>query len=82
MSPDTELILSELREIRAMLSSQGERVAGLERDMHDLQGNGQPGRMAKAEEAILWIKQRIWWCLGASAGVSGVVTCVAWLIFK
>jgi hypothetical protein len=84
VTPDTELILSELRELRADFNENarktGERLASLETDMHDLQGNGQPGRVTKAEDAIQAIKQRIWWLLGAAAGVSGVVTCIAWIV--
>jgi hypothetical protein len=80
VSPDTELILSELRELRAEVIEALQRIAALEADNRAVMGNGQPGRLIKAEEAIQAIKQRIWWCLGAAAGVSGVMTAVAWII--
>ena len=84
MIDSTTLILEELRALRADFNNfardSGERVSSLETDMHDLKGNGQPGRVGKLESAVLSIKQRMWWAIGATAGASGVISVLVWFV--
>jgi hypothetical protein len=80
----TQLILDELRALRADFNNfsrdTGERVSSLETDMHDLKGNGQPGRVGLLERSVTLISQRMWWSIGATAGVSGAISALAWVI--
>lgn len=78
-----ELILEELRQLRNDFNmyarETGERIAALERDSHDLVGNGQPGRVAHLERAVAKLLQWRWWMIGAAAGSSGVISMLAWM---
>lgn len=80
------LILSELRDLRSAFNDNardtGERLARLETSMHTLIGNGQPGRITLLETAVDQLKQFRWWMIGAAAGVSAVVSAVAWILRK
>lgn len=84
MADIQELILAELRELRINFNVHaldvGKRLAILEQQMHDLCGNGQPGRVALLERAVRHLQQWRWWILGLSAGVSGAVGGVAWML--
>lgn len=86
MSPDTELLLNEFRLLREEVTEALQRISALETDNHAVMGNGQPGRLTKVEDAIqslrIEVTKRIWWVVGAAAGVSSVVTGIAWLIFR
>jgi hypothetical protein len=79
-------ILREVLALRAEISSFAasirERVAILETDNHDVMGNGQPGRMAKAEGKIETLQAWRWKLLGASAAASGLFSGIAWIIAK
>jgi hypothetical protein len=88
-----QLILDELKELRDDLrdfrgevagwkAESGERLATLETQVKDVVGNGQPGRMTIAEEAIGALQRWRYWVLGGAAGVSGVVSVVAWVIVR
>jgi hypothetical protein len=82
---NSDLILSELRELRADFNHNaretGERLASLETSLYSLVGNGQPGRMTLAEEAIKDLQSWRWRMAGITTGaatvLSGVIT---WLI--
>jgi hypothetical protein len=84
--PDStqDLILGELRALRSDFNTYardtGERVSSLETDMHDLKGNGQPGRVALLEAAVDALKQWRWWWIGAAAGSGGVISVLAWVV--
>jgi hypothetical protein len=86
--PDTtqDLILDELRALRSDFNTYardtGERVSSLETDMHDLKGNGQPGRVALLEAAVDALKQWRWWLIGAAAGGGGVISVLAWVVLE
>lgn len=77
-----DLILAELRELRNDYNENarktGERLAKLEEQMHDLAGNGQPGRVSRIETAVRHLQQWRWWVLGACASASMIFTCAAW----
>jgi len=84
MQDTLSLILSEVQSLRSDYNTNaretGERLAALEVGMYDLRGNGQPGRITLLELAVEKLQQWRWWVIGAAAGVSGVVTGIAWLI--
>lgn len=73
-----------VRDMRSELHDAPERIAALENDNRAVMGNGQPARLTKVEDALLCLKlevtKRIWWCLGAAAGVSGFVAALVWII--
>ena len=77
-----ELILAELRELRADYNEHardtGERLAALEAQMHDLCGNGQPGRIALLERAVQSLQRWRWYIVGAGASASTLTICLAW----
>jgi chitodextrinase len=79
-----ELILGELRALRSDFNiyarQTGERISALETDMHDLKGNGQPGRVGLLERAVTKLSQRMWWAIGAAAGASGVISVLVWVV--
>ena len=60
-----DLILAEMQLLRADFNTfarvTGERVSSLETDMHDLKGNGQPGRVGLLERSVTKLSQRMWW---------------------
>jgi hypothetical protein len=76
----SELILTELRELRSLFNEFAQRITALETDNRAVMGNGQPGRMTLAEMAIARLEEWRWWLISAVAGVAAVVSCVAWLI--
>ena len=84
--PETtqDIILGELRALRldfnAYARETGERVSVIETDMHSLMGNGNPGRIALIERSVECLKQWRWWLVGASAGVVGVISMLAWVV--
>jgi len=84
MPTTLDLILEEVRSLRtdynAHARDTGERLSALEMGMHDLRGNGQPGRITLLEDAVEKLQQWRWWLIGAAAGVSGMVTGLAWMI--
>jgi hypothetical protein len=86
MQDTLSLILSEVQSLRADYNTNaretGERLASLETSMYSLVGNGQPGRITLLERAVQKLQQWRWWVVGAAAGVSGVVSVVAWIVTK
>jgi hypothetical protein len=84
--PDStqDIILDELRALRVDFNNfarvTGERISVLETDMHDLKGNGQPGRVGLLERAVSKLSQRMWWAIGATAGASTVISVLAWFV--
>jgi hypothetical protein len=88
MQDTLSLILAELRELRSDYNANaretGERLSSLETSMTSLVGNGQPGRITLAEEAIKDLQAWKWRIFGIATGaatvVSGVVTTLAWLL--
>jgi hypothetical protein len=80
----TDIILEELRALRtdynAHARDTGERLAALEAQMHDLCGNGQPGRIRTLELIVERLQAWRWYLIGASAAVSTIVAGAAWLI--
>jgi hypothetical protein len=86
MDSTQDIILAELRELRSAFNmtahDTGERLATLETQMHSLCGNGQPGRISLLESAVNKLSAWRWYLLGAAAGVSGVVSSVAWVIVQ
>jgi hypothetical protein len=85
MSDSTDqILLTEIRALRTDFNDFarefGERVAKNETQIYSLIGNGQPGRMSRAESAIESLKQWRWKIVGIATGASSVVTVVAWLI--
>jgi hypothetical protein len=84
MPDSTQIILDELRALRGDFQSfarvTGERISSLETDMHDLKGNGQPGRVGLLERSVTKLSQRMWWAIGAAAGGGGVISMLAWVV--
>ena len=84
MQDTLSLILAEVRELRADYNANaretGERLASLETSMYSLVWNGQPGRITLLERTVQFLQQWRWWVIGAAAGVSGVVSAIAWLV--
>ena len=80
----TTLILTEVQALRTEVSANavatGERLAKLEAQMYSLCGNGQPGRISLLESAVSKLQQWRWWVVGATAGISGVVSVIAWAV--
>ena len=80
----SDIILEELRALRSDYNTHaretGERLAKLEEQMHDLCGNGQPGRISKLESAVQRLQAWRWYLVGAGAAVSTIVAGAAWLI--
>lgn len=86
MEPSTEqLILSELQSCRSDLRQFRDEVndwkveiakqlAEHDTKITDVSGNGQPGRMTKAEEEISGLKRTKWIVVGWSTGVCGLLT--------
>jgi hypothetical protein len=79
-----ELLLAEMQMLRADFNNfarnTGERISSLETDMHDLKGNGQPGRVGLLERSVAKLSQRMWWAIGVAAGGSGVISALAWVV--
>jgi hypothetical protein len=79
-----ELLLAEMQLLRTDFNTfarnTGERISSLETDMHDLKGNGQPGRVGLLERAVSKLSQRMWWAIGATAGASTVISVLAWVV--
>lgn len=84
MQDTQELILAELRELRADYNvharETGERLAKLETSMYSLVGNGQPGRIALTERTVAKLQAWRWRVVGYSAGVSAAISCVCWSV--
>jgi hypothetical protein len=80
----SDIILEELRALRSDYNDHaratGERLAKLDEQMHDLCGNGQPGRISKLESAVQRLQAWRWYLVGAGAGVSLLLTGAAWLL--
>jgi len=79
-----DLILDELRSLRSDFNTYardtGERITALEKDVHGLCGNGQPGRLAVLEAAVSKLSQWRWWLVGCAAGGGGVISVFAWTL--
>ena len=79
-----DIILAELRELRSNYDQHakatGERLATLEQQMHDLCGNGQPGRIRILELTVERLQAWRWYLIGSSAAASTIVVGAAWLI--
>lgn len=77
-------ILDELRASRADISNlrqeTTERVTKLETQVYPLIDNGQPGRVTLVERTVQKLREWRIWQIGVAAGVSGVVSVVAWVI--
>ena len=84
MQDNSELILAELRELRADYNTHaretGERLAALEVGMYDLRENGQPGRITLLERAVEALQAGWWRAVGIATGVSGPVSILAWIL--
>jgi hypothetical protein len=84
--PNTqELILSELRDLRADYNvsarETGERLSALEAQVKTgITGNGQPSRLQRIEESVSRLQAWRVYVIGAAAGVSILVSCLAWLL--
>ena len=80
----SDIILEELRALRTDYNlharDTGERLAKLEEQMHELAGNGQPGRIGRLEAIVERLQAWRWYLIGASAAVSAIVAGAAWLI--
>jgi len=80
----SSVILTELRALRDDFTKYThdttERLTKLETQMYAVVGNGKPGRLGLAEEAIESLKQWRWWIIGAGAGSSTVISALAWFI--
>lgn len=85
------VILSELRALRDDLASlRGDlnnhtnqttaRLTKLDTQMYSLVGNGKPGRVGVAEEAIDSLKQWRWRMAGITTGISTATTVIAWFL--
>jgi len=74
----TQLILTELRQLRTDFSEFALRVEGrlssLEADNHAVMGHIQPGRMAAAEAEIRDLQRWRWRMVGISTGCSVVIS--------
>jgi hypothetical protein len=83
---EMQAIRSELQDFRADVQSwqqdAGERVATLETKVLDLCGNGQPGRMKRAEDSISTLQRFRYGMMGAAAGISGLVSTVWWAVAR
>lgn len=76
--PDiSAIILEELRALRAtvdeLAADTKERLATLEAHDHDINGNGQPGRMRAVENRIAALEHWRFYVFGFAAAVSAVV---------
>jgi len=85
MEDTQSLILSELRSLREDFNSyareSGERISSLEVHVKTgITGNGQPSRLQVLEAAVEKLQQWRWYLLGAAAGISGIVSCLAWIV--
>jgi len=80
----SDIILEELRALRSDYNENarktGERLAKLEEQMHDLCGNGQPGRIRILELTVERLQAWRWYLIGSSAAASTIVVGAAWLI--
>ena len=74
-----DLIMVELKELRAESKANGERLARVETQMYSLVGNGQPGRIALLERAVESLTRWRWWLVGAAAGGGAVISVLAWV---
>ena len=78
-----DIILAELRELRSDYNEHakatGERLSKLETQMHDLLGNGNPGRLRRLEIVVEHLQAWRWYLLGAGAAVSALITGAAWV---
>ena len=76
------VILAELRALRDDLNEHittaTQRLTKLETQMYAVVGNGKPGRLGVVEESIEKLMQWRWWIVGAGAGISTVVSVIAW----
>ena len=79
-----ELILEELRSFRSDINDwrqeTTERLTKLETQVYPLIDNGQPGRVTLVERAVQKLREWRIWQIGVAAGVSGVVSVLAWVI--
>lgn len=84
MQDTNELILIELRELRADHNNHaretGERLSRLESQMYALVGNGQPGRIALLEKAVDGLKQWRWKMAGVAIAASALCVAFGWLM--
>jgi len=82
-----DLLLAEIRGVREELrefredvanwrESMAERVATLETKVLDICGNGQPGRMTKAENNISVLQRFNYKVIGAAAGISSLISAI------
>jgi hypothetical protein len=82
-----ELILNELRDLRSDYNKSsretGERLSSLEAQVRSgITGNGQPSRLQRIEDAVSRLQNWRWYLIGVAAGVSGVVSCLAWYLIE
>lgn len=83
MPPDiSSLILDEVRALRAtvddLAADTKQRLATLEAHDHDVYGNGQPGRMSRAESRLAGLERWQSYVIG----ISVVITTVGGLLLK
>jgi hypothetical protein len=85
MDDTSQLILTELREMRSDMSNwrteSESRLSVLESQVKSgIVGNGQPSRLAVVESEVADLKQNWKYTLGAGFGGGTVVAVVAWLL--
>jgi hypothetical protein len=80
-----QIILEEVRALRTRFdihsADTGERLATLETHVSNLVGNLQPGRITLLEQSVKELTRWRWKMAGYSAGVAGVVSVVAAILF-
>jgi hypothetical protein len=86
MSETTQdMILAEVRALRSDFNritlDTGARLSTLESQMHDICGNGQPGRLSQVETEVRGLDRWRWRMIGICTGVSATVSALAYLVF-
>ena len=76
----SEQLLIEFRAFRDQMiewrEDNGERLTEVEVKSKDISGNGRPGRMKEAENAIASLQRDRYWIFGAAAGISSLAAAI------